>query len=98
MVVGGGARAIGAGRVQREDGGGRCGWCWAEHGGGGRRGDGGDGQRGLQEREGKSPFAEVAPSFSEFWGTMELGASGDRGEVEGEGVPLHQKQISYKRK
>ena len=66
--------------------------------GGGRRGDGGDGQRGLQEREGKSPFAEVAPSFWEFWGTMELGASGDRGEVEGEGVPLHQKQISYKRK
>ena len=66
--------------------------------GGGRRGDGGDGQRGLQEREDKSPFAEVAPSFWEFWGTMELGASGDRGEVEGEGVPLHQKQISYKRK
>ena len=67
-------------------------------GGGGRRGDGGDGQRGLQEREGKSPFVEVAPSFWEFWGTMELGALGDRGEVEGEGVPLHQKQISYKRK
>ena len=48
--------------------------------------------------EGKSPFVEVAAPFWEFWGTMELGALGDRGEVEGEDVPLHQKQISYKRK
>lgn len=98
MVVGGGACAIGAGRVQREDGGGGDADGAGRSTGRGRRGDGGDGQRGLQEREGKSPFAEVAPSFWEFWGTMELGASGDRGEVEGEGVPLHQKQISYKRK
>ena len=98
-MVGGGVRAIGAGRVQREDGGGgEMRMVLGGARGGGRRGDGGDGQRGLQEREGKSPFAEVAPLFWEFWGTMELGASGDRGEVEGEGVPLHQKQISYKRK